>query len=117
MPPATPDTIPATLAAPLETTVPSGTVLRLLVRNHAGVMSHVCGLFARRAFNLEGIACLPVGDATRSVLLLLVNEDERLEQVVLQLAKLEDVLAIERDPAARGVFGAVAGYLAWQAPA
>ena len=29
------------------------TVLRLLVRNHPGVMSHLCGLFARRAFNVD----------------------------------------------------------------
>ena len=26
-------------------------ILELAVRNHPGVMSHVCGLFARRAFN------------------------------------------------------------------
>ena len=30
---------------------PATAVLRLRVRNHPGVMSHVCGLFARRAFN------------------------------------------------------------------
>ncbi len=86
----------------------SGRVLRLLVRNHPGVMSHVCGLFARRAFNVEGILCLPVGDGTRSAILLLVNEDERLEQVIRQLRKLEDVVAIERADAARGVFSAAA---------
>ena len=36
---------------------PSGAVLRLMVRNHPGVMSHVCGLFSRRSFNLEAIIC------------------------------------------------------------
>ena len=30
-------------------------ILELAVRNHPGVISHVCGLFARRAFNVEGI--------------------------------------------------------------
>jgi acetolactate synthase-1/3 small subunit len=83
-------------------------VLRLQVRNHPGVMSHVCGLFARRAFNLEGIVCLPVGDATRSAILLLVRDDARLEQMIRQLRKLEDVVAIERADAARGVFSAAA---------
>ncbi|MCG3147073.1 MAG: hypothetical protein PCFJNLEI_00510 [Verrucomicrobiae bacterium] len=39
--------------------------LELTVQNHPGVMSHVCGLFARRAFNVEGILCLPVGTARR----------------------------------------------------
>ena len=71
-----------------------GIVLRLLVRNHPGVMSHVCGLFARRAFNVEGILGLPVGDGTRSIVLLLVHEHERIEQVVRQLLKLEDVVEV-----------------------
>ncbi|MDF3008108.1 MAG: ilvN [Enterobacter kobei] len=31
-------------------------ILELTVRNHPGVMTHVCGLFARRAFNVEGEA-------------------------------------------------------------
>ena len=86
-------------------------VLRLHVRNHPGVMSHVCGLFARRAFNVEGIVCLPVGDATQSAILLLVHDDERLEQLVHQLRKLEDVLDIERTTDGREVFVAVQRYL------
>jgi acetolactate synthase-1/3 small subunit len=83
-------------------------ILRLLVRNHPGVMSHVCGLFARRGFNVEGILCLPVGDGTCSVILLVVNEEERLEQLMRQLCKLEDVIEIRRAPEAHEVF-AVAG--------
>jgi acetolactate synthase-1/3 small subunit len=38
-------------------------VLELGVANHPGVMSHICNLFARRAFNVEGILCMPVGSA------------------------------------------------------
>lgn len=86
-------------------------VLRLRVRNHPGVMSHVSGLFARRAFNVEGIVCVPVGDGRVSAILLLVPEDARLEQVVQQLRKLEDVLSIERAPEANGAFDAVAAHL------
>jgi acetolactate synthase I/III small subunit len=86
-------------------------VLRLRVRNHPGVMSHVCGLFARRAFNVEGIVCLPRGDGSTSAILLLVPEDARLDQVVQQLRKLEDVLSIERAPEAAGAFDAVAAHL------
>jgi acetolactate synthase-1/3 small subunit len=87
------------------------TVLRLVVRNHPGVLSHVSGLFARRAFNVDGILCLPVGDGARSAILLLVRADDRLEQLVRQLAKLEDVL--ERSTAAgrAGAFAAVARLL------
>ena len=88
-----------------------GVVLRLLVRNHPGVMSHVCGLFARRAFNVEGILCVPVGDHTRSAVLLLVHDDNRLEQLLRQLRKLEDVVEVQRDPGARAAFVAIAGYV------
>ncbi len=89
----------------------TGAVLRLLVRNHPGVMSHVCGLFARRAFNVEGIICLPIGDGRNSAILLLVNEDARLEQLLQQIHKLEDVIEVERAPNARAVFEAVADHL------
>lgn len=71
------------------------TVLELTVNNHSGVMSHVAGLFARRAFNIEGILCGPVGDGRRSTIYLLVNEYERLSQVVRQLEKLYDVLSVK----------------------
>lgn len=89
-----------------------GVVLRLSVRNHPGVLSHVSGLFARRAFNVDGILCLPIGDGVQSAILLLVRADERLEQLALQLAKLEDVLEIRPEPDGRRAFAAVAAYLA-----
>jgi len=79
-------------------------VLELAVRNHAGVMSHVCGLFARRAFNVEGILCMPIGDGSESRIWLLVRDDERLPQMIAQAAKLEDVLSVERHAADHGVF-------------
>jgi acetolactate synthase-1/3 small subunit len=69
-------------------------VIELIVNNHPGVMSHVAGLFARRAFNLEGIVCRKIGDGARSRMLLLVNNDDRLEQIVKQLQKLYDVLEV-----------------------
>ena len=80
------------------------TVLELDVNNHAGVMSHVVGLFSRRAYNVEGILCMPVGDGARSRIWLLVKEDERLEQMVRQVEKLEDVLAVRRHGAEHEVF-------------
>ena len=80
------------------------TVLELDVNNHAGVMSHVVGLFSRRAYNVEGILCMPVGDGSKSRIWLLVKEDERLEQMVRQVEKLEDVLAVRRHGAEHDVF-------------
>lgn len=79
-------------------------VLELTVNNHPGVMSHVCGLFARRAFNVEGILCMPVGEGATSRIWLLVNEDGRLAQMEKQLDKLEDVIAVSRHAAGHEVF-------------
>ena len=41
-------------------------VLELDVNNHAGVMSHVVSMFSRRAYNVEGILCMPVGNGSTS---------------------------------------------------
>ncbi|MBU5899942.1 acetolactate synthase small subunit, partial [Vibrio cholerae O1] len=78
--------------------------LELTVRNHPGVMSHVCGLFARRAFNVEVILCLPLPDGDHSRIWLQVAEDQRLEQMVSQIDKLEDVIQIIRHQDDPGVF-------------
>lgn len=79
-------------------------VLALKVRNHPGVMLHVCGLFARRAYNVEGILCMPMEEAAYSRIWLLVNEDERLEQIMLKTRRLVDVLDVERHGVDRSVF-------------
>lgn len=73
----------------------NGVILVLTVNNHPGVMSHITGLFSRRAFNLEGILCAPIGDGSKSRMYLLVNEDDRLSQIFSQLSKLYDVLNVE----------------------
>ncbi len=67
-------------------------IIELIVNNHPGVMSHVTGLFSRRSFNLEGILCSAIGNSSKSRMLLLVNDDNRIEQIVKQLEKLHDVL-------------------------
>ncbi len=69
-------------------------VLELTVNNHPGVMSHVCGLFSRRAYNVEKILCLPDEEGRLSRMWLQVNEEEKLDQVVKQLQKLADVQEI-----------------------
>lgn len=89
--------------------------LRLTVNNHPGVMSHVCGLFARRAFNVEAILCTPVNGGEVSRIWLLVAEDERLEQMVRQVRKLHDVLDVRRRPAGGEGFARLAECMAaWE---
>ena len=89
---------------PTQRSTPARSVLELTVNNHPGVMSHVCGLFARRAYNVEGILCMPVNGGSESRVWLLVNEDERLEQVIKQVLKLVDVLHVRRRRANHEVF-------------
>ena len=79
-------------------------ILEIDVNNHPGVMSHICNLFARRAFNVEGILCMPVGDTRKSRIWLLVFEDQRLDQMVRQLEKLEDVINVRQHGAEHEVF-------------
>ncbi len=66
-------------------------------------MSHVTGLFSRRGYNLEGILCGHIDDGRKSVMYLLVQNDDRQQQVIRQLEKLHDVLALtvrdDMDPA------------------
>ena len=80
------------------------TILELTVSNHPGVMSHVCGLFAGRAYNVEGILCMPLENGDRSRIWLKVHEEARLDQVVKQLRKLVDVIDVERHGANHRVF-------------
>ncbi|HYC01224.1 MAG TPA: acetolactate synthase small subunit [Candidatus Limnocylindrales bacterium] len=85
-------------------TAPAHAVLEVEVCNHPGVMSHVVGLFSRRAYNVDGILVMPIGDGTRSRIWLRVAEDARLEQMMKQVAKLEDVLEVRRHGAGHAVF-------------
>jgi len=88
----------------VESTAPPHTVLEMTVKNHPGVMSHICGLFARRAFNVDGILCMPIGEGGTSRIWLRVREDRRLEQLIRQTQKLADVLDVRRHDAEHEVF-------------
>ncbi|MBV5333979.1 ACT domain-containing protein [bacterium] len=86
---------------PQEAKTVNTAILRLTVNNHPGVMLQICGPFARRIFNLEGIFCTAIDQGETSCIWLKVDETEKLDQVVKQLAKLEDVLAVEERDDAR----------------
>ena len=81
-------------------------LLKLTVNNHPGVMAHVCGLFARRAYNLEGVMVRPVAGSSRkrSRMWLLVNEEERLQQLIRQTEKLVDVISVEQQELEGSIF-------------
>lgn len=70
-------------------------VLELRVAGHSGSLPQVCGLLARRAFQVEAMLCLPAAEGRQSIWLL-VPEDGRLGQLVRQVGKLGDVLGVDR---------------------
>jgi acetolactate synthase-1/3 small subunit len=92
---------------PLNTVI----ILELVVNNHPGVMSHVCSLFSRRAYNLEAIACVPIGAGETSKIWLQVDELERLDQVIKQIQKLPDVLEVKRQDGEHKVFSGLHEYV------
>ena len=69
--------------------------LSILVRNHPGVLSHIAGLFARRAYNIESIAAgvTEKPDVTR-ITIVVTGDEDVLEQVIKQLRKLIDVIKV-----------------------
>ena len=76
-------------------------LLSVLVENKAGVLARVSGLFARRGFNILGLAVAPTDDERFSRMLIAVDvESAPLDQVTKQLFKLVNVIEItEMDPA------------------
>ena len=72
----------------------SQTVIELTVNNHPGVLTRISGIFARRAFNLDGVLVSGLSGTDQSRMFLLVEENRRLPQIMKQLEKNYDVLAI-----------------------
>ena len=70
-------------------------VLSILVDNTAGVLSRVSGLFSRRGYNIDS---LTVGETERPgisrMTVVATGEEQILDQIKKQLAKLEDVKTI-----------------------
>ena len=75
------------------------------------IRDSVCGLFARRAYNLEGIMVRPVRDNKQlSRMWLLVNEEDRLQQLIRQTEKLGDVISVEQHAMEGSAFEATQQY-------
>ena len=67
----------------------------VLVENRAGVLSRISGLFARRAFTIEGLAVGITEDPNFSrVTIVVEGTDYTVEQVEKQLNKLIDVIKV-----------------------
>ena len=72
-------------------------VLSLLVENNPGVTSHISGLFSRRGYNIDSFSSGVTADPRYTRITIVVSGDEQiLEQIEKQLAKLCDVLDIKK---------------------
>ena len=80
-------------------------VFSLLVRNNAGLLSRVAGLFSRRGYNIDSITSGPTMNKRVTRITVVATGDEQiLTQIGKQLAKLEDVLEITVLEAGMSVF-------------
>lgn len=71
-------------------------VFSLLVRNNAGLLSRVAGLFSRRGYNIDSITSGTTMDSKVTRITVVASGDEQiLSQIKKQLAKLEDVMDIK----------------------
>ena len=71
-------------------------VLSLLVDNTSGVLSRVAGLFSRRGYNIDSLPVGETADPRYSRMTVVARGDEQiLDQIVKQLAKLIDVVDIK----------------------
>lgn len=71
-------------------------VFQLLVDNTSGVLSRISGLFSRRGYNIESITAGVTADPeiTR-ITIVALGDDEILDQIEKQVAKLVDVRDIK----------------------
>ncbi len=71
-------------------------IISALVENKPGVLAHVSGMFAARAFNIDSLVVGRTEDPNLSRMTIIVNGDDRiLEQVRKQLAKVIPVVKVQ----------------------
>jgi acetolactate synthase-1/3 small subunit len=71
-------------------------IISALVENKPGVLAHVAGMFAARAFNIDSLAVGRTEDPELSRMTIVVIGDDRVvEQVRKQLAKIVPVVKVQ----------------------
>lgn len=70
-------------------------VFQLIVENSSGVLSRISGLFSRRGYNIESITAGVTSDPGMTRITIVASgDDDILEQIEKQVAKLIDVLSV-----------------------
>ena len=71
-------------------------IISALVENKPGVLAHVAGMFAARAFNIDSLAVGRTEDPELSrMTIVVVGDDKVVEQVRKQLAKVVPVVKVQ----------------------
>ena len=79
-------------------------LLSILVKNDAGVLTRVSGLFARRGYNINSLSVGETESNDFSRITVSLNGDEHiLDQIKKQLGKLEEVVKIKELPGSSSV--------------
>lgn len=78
--------------------------LAVLVENSPGVLARVASLFSRRAYNIDSLAVGPTENPDISRMTIVINaEGHVLDQVMAQVYKLVNVIAVSEMPVASTV--------------
>lgn len=71
-------------------------IISALVQNEPGVLAHVAGMFAARAFNIDSLAVGRTDDPALSrMTIVVIGDDKVVEQVRKQLAKIISVVKVQ----------------------
>jgi acetolactate synthase-1/3 small subunit len=71
-------------------------IISALVQNKPGVLAHVAGMFAARAFNIDSLAVGRTEDPSLSrMTIVVVGDDRTVEQVRKQLAKIITIVKVQ----------------------
>ncbi|MDR2215539.1 MAG: acetolactate synthase small subunit [Nevskiaceae bacterium] len=71
-------------------------IIGILLQNESGALLRVAGLFSNRGYNIESLSVATTDDATVSrITLVTTGSEAAIQQIVAQLNKLIDVLAVD----------------------
>lgn len=71
-------------------------IIGILLQNESGALIRVAGLFSNRGYNIESLSVAPTPDPTVSRITLVTRgSDATVQQIVSQLNKLVDVVAVQ----------------------
>lgn len=71
-------------------------IISALVQNKPGVLAHIAGMFAARAFNIDSLAVGRTEDPDLSrMTIVVIGDDNVVEQVRKQLAKIISVVKVQ----------------------